>query len=510
MVDKGMSIKIEGTVDDHRQDAKPTFFGPSHPHGLSDIHYGGHATTPMFIPPINTDITFTLPEYDVTSHPGLSDVTNIPDEFNWHTVTDDDSDEILKKKALIATPGNQALCGSCWAISGAGIISDNFVVSGLVTWKPNLSTTWLLACNRQQQCSGGNPQKVFEYVAQNGIGTNHCVDYSWCMEDPQCSGSALKHFDTKNAKEKHLPTAAELNKKIPTCGCYSSDGDHLIYVIDSNISQMAVQPEQTDIEGCEIHTDSATVAKYEKQVKANAADIRKHIYVKGPVMGAFIVFKNFMDGNFTKSEGEVYLERGVYSSDGSVTFSDEQATGKNFKGGHAVAVIGWGVAKNILVDNGGKRADVPYWYARNSWKTTWGSDGGYFKMAMYPWNKISCFDIQARVQQSVGESGAGKCIPSGGFVMISVSKKPFKQKNLDQIAQHGKLLQPSSYYAGDPETPEKVSPSESKFFPNVDWVNIIWAIAPVVVIIFVLWMVHRQRSTNRSMGNTLSLTTMQN
>ena len=35
------------------------------------------------------------------------------------------------KGGAITTPGNQGLCGSCWAISSAGIISDNFVVSGL-------------------------------------------------------------------------------------------------------------------------------------------------------------------------------------------------------------------------------------------------------------------------------------------------------------------------------------------------------------------------------------------
>ena len=52
--------------------------------------------------------------------------------------------------------------------------------------------------------------------------------------------------------------------------------------------------------------------------------------------------------------------------------------------------MGWGIAKNIQYDNG-KRGDVPYWHCRNSWGESWG-DNGYFKIAMYPFNKRAQFE----------------------------------------------------------------------------------------------------------------------
>lgn len=58
------------------------------------------------------------------------------------------------------------LCGSCWAISAAGIVADNHVVSETVNWKPDLSTTWCLSCYPQSQCQGGNPALLYEDIAK--------------------------------------------------------------------------------------------------------------------------------------------------------------------------------------------------------------------------------------------------------------------------------------------------------------------------------------------------------
>lgn len=463
-----MVLEIKGSPLQHQMDARPTVYGgesTSHK-GLADIRSGGGGV-PIVIPPINTDISYTLPEYNPEDHPGLADIADVPEVFDWRNSFSDDTDEIRAKKNLIAKPGNQALCGSCWAISGAGIIGDNYVVSGLVNWQPNLSTTWTLACNPQNQCGGGNPQQLFTDVAKNGITTNHCVDYSWCMEDENCNGSALNHFDTKD-KKSHLPTTTQLNKLIPTCGCYYGDSPHYVYQIDDKISQISVKPGD----------DGNAVS--------NQATMKRHIYSKGPVLGSFLVFENFMEGKFTKMNGGVYFEKGVYTGS-AISFSDDQIAGKNYKGGHAVAVIGWGIEKGIVVDGTGKKGDVPFWYARNSWRDTWG-DGGYFKMAMYPWNKTSTFDAAVTLKFTDAD-GKEESKLSGGSVMISVSKPPVMEKLDSNGDSHSKLLQSQSFYQTDP----KYVPSLKAFMSNIDYKDLLWVGIPICVIIVLVWYVKRKR-----------------
>ena len=338
------------------------------------------------IPPLNTQIQFDiLPSITVQSHPGLSsiDITTIPVNFNWR---EDGGD----KQILITTPGNQMLCGSCWAIAAAGIIADNFVVSGVVSWKPDLSTTNILSCFPQAQCKGGNPAQAFVDIAQGGIASKHCIDYSWCSTNDQCNGKATKHFD---------PHKLNLSFLIPKCGCYYTS-PHYLYKIDGS-QQLS------------LNESGMSSSQFFSVVK-------KHIQTNGSVLGGFIVFKNFMHGAFTKVNGGVYLENATYD-DGPVNFNNPNiATSENFMGAHAVAVIGWGVQKDVVVDKNGTKKDVPYWYCRNSWTTNWG-DGGYFKMAMYPFNKTSQFDNQVYVSDQKG--GLHR---AGGMVLIKATKSPEK------------------------------------------------------------------------------------
>lgn len=453
-----MVIKIKTSFEEHQAGAKPTFYGPQSipppPGSLGDVR-PTHIPA-LVIPPVNTSVFLTLSPFNPVDHAGLADETSIPAAFDWGHPNTGDTPEITAKKKLISGPGNQALCGSCWAIAGASIISDNFVVSGLVKWPPNLSTTWTLACNPQHQCGGGNPQEMFNDVAANGITTNHCVDYSWCSEDPDCNGQATKHFQ----KNKTPVGAADLNKRIPSCGCYYGDDDHLVYRIDAKPQAIAINP-----------SDDSNKSTLQMTIK-------RHVYTKGPALGAFLVFKNFMKGDFTKMNGGVYLENGVYTGS-EVTFDNSQSSSDNYVGGHAVSIVGWGVAKNILVDTG-KRDDVPYWYARNSWTTKWGNDGGYFKMAMWPWNKTSVFDATVVLQDPAGPK------KGGGVVLISASKPPTKEK-LDTISTHGELSQPTSYYTSDPETDTGGGGTDFK----VDWKGILTILVPILIVCSLFYLVRR-------------------
>jgi hypothetical protein len=408
---------------------------------------------PLTIPPINTDIRFDiLPDFKLSEHKGLSAIDiAIPEIFDWRHSYPTDSQEIIKKKKLITKPGNQLLCGSCWAISGAGIVADNFVISGFVDWLPNLSTTWSLACYPQMACQGGSPAQLFIDISKNGITSNHCIDYSWCSTNDKCNGNALKHFKASES--------VNLNEFLPTCGCYYGSDEHYLFKIDED-------PKSIFIGSPGITEDNITSL------------IKKQVYTKGSVLGGFIVFNNFMKGEFSHVNGGVYLERGDYSN-GNVTFSDTQTTGEMYKGSHAVAIIGWGIAKNILVDNG-KKADVPYWYVRNSWGDKW-ADGGYFKMAMYPYNKISQFESRAVIRTPKGQ------ISSGGIVFVTVSKPPVLQKLETAKLKNDTKAKPDSYYTSDPkELPENISSDDKDNANTIKGRKLIFKIVLIIIIILVI------------------------
>ena len=114
-----MSLILEHNYEEHLSMAKhinlrSTKVQP--PYGaLGDISIIPEQT----IPPINTVTLFssTLPVFELKKHIGLAalDHTKLPENFNWRHNGGQNSQ-------LISKPGNQMLCGSCWAISTAGIV----------------------------------------------------------------------------------------------------------------------------------------------------------------------------------------------------------------------------------------------------------------------------------------------------------------------------------------------------------------------------------------------------
>jgi hypothetical protein len=385
------------------------------------------------IPPLNAIIQFnsTLPQYKLSDHRGLSALDNIvlPENFNWRNNGGD-------KTALLSKPENQMLCGSCWAISVAGIVADNHVVAGTVTWKPNLSTTWCLANYPQLQCKGGNPALLLDSISKEGISTNNCIDYSWCSENQLCNGKATGHFKETNVN---------LSELIPDPGCYDASVPHYIYYIDPPT------------------TISLNDSEMNPTVFTNT--VKKHITVYGPVQGGFLVYKNFMNGAFSKINGGVYLETGIYDNE-DIKFDKSQLNEENYLGSHAIAIIGWGIEKGIIIDNTGTKKDVPYWYCRNSWTEKW-ADGGYFKMAMYPYNKIVQFDNVVTIKTQKGSFKAG------GIVMLKATKKP-EYKTLEQIDRKflNKLSNPITYYSSEtkdspkPDSPKPDSPKPDSPKPD--------------------------------------------
>ena len=430
--------------------------------------------TPDFLlPPLNTHINFLkyTKSYSDQDHLDLhlrySSSTNDnepPEIYDWRYVYTVDDDTRKSQKKYIMPPDNQYLCGSCWAISTASVIGDAFVVAGLVNWRPEISTTWALTCYSQGKCNGGSPALLLQDIARgSGIPSKHCIDYSFCAKNKVCNGQAEHHFESEN-----------LSTLVPKeCGCYygGSDFQHYKYNINKDVKTIAIGRGTTTVENVR-------------------STIKKHIFLHGPVLTGYFVMKNFSSGYFTKINGGVYLERANYIPGEPLTFNDSEVNGRNYKGSHAVAIIGWGIAKNILYDNN-KRGDVPYWYCRNSWSSNWGGDNGYFKIAMYPFNKISQFGKIVDIVDGVGVRH--QC---GGIITFTVSNPPEKViyktlsnkplqllHNEDYYKKSGEEYKPNPQPKPSPVPHDQILPLSSYF--TTEYI-ITYLVIPVFLLIFVI------------------------
>ena len=141
------------------------------------------------------------------------------------------------------------------------------------------------------------------------------------------------------------------NNIIPSKGCCNNKVDHYLYYV-SNI-----------------------------RVETDITLIKQHIYKYGCAIAGFIIYQSFLDfGN--NYNGSIYIDRG--------TDLNEQP-----KGFHAICIIGWGT------ENG-----INYWLCRNSWGTSWGTNG-YFKFAMYSKgiNERNALEITHETKDSNGNIG---------------------------------------------------------------------------------------------------------
>lgn len=347
---------------------------------------------------LNTDIRPTnvprMARHKVAAVAHILHDDDIPEEFDW-----------TKENSNISKPENQMLCGSCWAITAAQILSDVFVVSGRVQGNPKISTTYCLSCYGQDQCHGGNPAELLLKFRDKGVSDDNCIDYSWCANDRECAGQPTNHFATNSLADR-------LNKLIPTpCAC-SQAGKQQVYFAKS-VSYIAMNPD--DYKPTEIVYSVDDVVSV----------VKNHIKLHGPVLGSFHVFEPFLDGDFSETGG-VYLDDFPYN---------DQDTQK-WIGSHAVAVTGWGVQEvggggggnNGGRSLAGKLRSIPFWWCRNSWRSDWG-ENGYFKMAMFPHNTRVQFE-QAVV---VYDSDDKELYLAGGFSMVEAGH--IEQKNLPAVVK---------------------------------------------------------------------------
>lgn len=408
------------------------------------------------IPPLNTNILFrsVLPTFKL---PKRFRSIKLPDSFDWSKISPSDSSSIKAKKKMITPVPNQGMCGSCWAVAISGCISDCFVVSGKVEKNPNISSTYIMTCNFDNQnmmgCSGGNPAVACKEISRNGCTSESCINYEiFCNSENGCRSSkgSEAHFeaDTETMNETLLNMG---------CGCVDSSIKHNLFFISPPT----------------VHDRS------ERDESSNPDIIKQLILEQGPVLAGFHVYPNFRGGNWSGTNG-IYLENYIYDVDGNATYvepmrNDSPTSPNNYIGGHAVVVLGWG---SSMID--GNKVD--YWITRNSWGENWG-DGGYFKMAMYGEdprysNQVSQFD------RSVIVDVMGSRFQAGG--MISFSPLFYKETLLDQAnisSDNPEIDNPIFYQKDDVKSKKITSNKIEKPFYKTDLFTILF----ILLVLFILW-----------------------
>lgn len=315
----------------------------------------------------------------------------IPKKFTWNDGKKD-----------ISKVFEQYNCGCCWAISTVQTINDVIICNKLLQLKknPNIDPTNILVCMKgnNNMCKGGNALDALEYIQKKGIEFKG-LTYKWCSTNKKCKNPSPPAPETPMFVLNGL-----LPKKCP------KKKSIRFYV--QNIKHFIVpHKERTN----------------KKKIKNCVERVKEHILNNGPVIGGYMVYNNFLKGNFLKKGNlhGIYFDQYDYEKDeySEIPFS--------VNGPHSVSIVGWGYDDNVdgkfIGEKAGTKHTVEYWIVRNSWGEKWGIEG-YFRLAMYPFNKNSQFEVSLNVEGYKKQS-----LEYGGILAFETSIIP-NHKNVESFS----------------------------------------------------------------------------
>src|SRR3989344_2515244 len=294
-----------------------------------------------------------------------------PPTFSW-TNPKDVAARVGRAVELHAPP-NQRMCGSCWAVSAAAVLSDRHAIA-TGTPNPQLSPTALLGCdttatdaqgNRNQQCAGGYPALAGKFFETSGIPPAACNSYQWCTAHGSCNGQNNAGSGTDT-----------LNAIIPACpsGC-------LAYASPTSATAAPSADPKPRIFRAVPGSTTALV---------DAPSIQAEIYTNGPVIGTYRVFEDMISRDRTATNKTGWAETGGIYANMQRRGLYPPWSSTNVMGYHAIAIVGWGIERNPIGFSAevtaalAARGGLKYWIIRNSWGTEWNA-GGFWNCAFsYP------------------------------------------------------------------------------------------------------------------------------
>lgn len=276
----------------------------------------------------------------------MDQAPDVPEEWDWRTVP---GLEVQFQGNLI----NQGACGACWAVATATALGDRYAIAlqkmGWTITKPIVpSPLQLASCNCKLMagattsdiCKGGNVQLALIGLSDTEapyltLTTNQCWPY------PQTWLS-----NSKNVRDPTGPNLTWQPNKTGdgTLGC-------MMEVPGCQIGQTCPEADvKLNCQG-DVHTWHLGIPD-----NANVENLKRDIFMDGPVPTSFQVLDSFMDNKnktgwwLTGEPNSVYYptEKGEDVA---------KASGK----GHAVVIVGW--TKDA-------------WIVRNSWGPTHGIQSG--------------------------------------------------------------------------------------------------------------------------------------
>jgi len=241
-----------------------------------------------------------------------TNANNLPIEFDsrkrWPECAD-----------VISHIRDQASCGSCWAVSVAGAVTDRSCIATGGKNKTLLSaqqiTSCCTNCFEKEGCQGGYPIQAWAYWVREGLVTGG--DYG---DKTTCQSYLIP------------PCEHHVEGKRPPCG---------------NILPTPKCSKKCINDEIEFESDK-TFGRSAFNSGRSVGEIKTELAKRGPMTTNFVVYDDFF----------LYKE-GVY----------QVTKGAKPLGGHAIVVIGWGETKD----------GIQYWIAKNSWNTDWGNKG-YFNI----------------------------------------------------------------------------------------------------------------------------------